>query len=91
MGGSELAKKLTGLTDSEMRELPVRPVASRKEVVIPAGTVGRGNVRINAEMLVGIEDLNPLRNRLRRMRPRCLRIRKWRLSLSFRTRKAVNK
>lgn len=70
---SKVAERLTGMTESQLREYQFRRVTSKKDVYYPRIVHPRGNVRLGAGMMVGEDDLQSIRRRLARYTPKCLR------------------
>ena len=68
-----LAERLTGLDEWGIREYKRPPAGSKNDVSYPTGSKPRQNIRIWARMLVGREDLNEERERLRKNVPPALR------------------
>lgn len=70
---SKIAYRLTGMTKKEFREYTFSSIGSKNQVFYDPRVPVR-NTRLSNGMYVGIEDLNPLRKKLRKSTPKCLKI-----------------
>ncbi len=70
---SAIARRLTGLTKSQLREYNFPRVNSKDEVFKPRSNSLRQNVRLAAGLMVGANDLNSTRKRLAKSTPKSLR------------------
>lgn len=70
---STIARRLTGLTESELREYEFLRVGSKNEVFKSRGVSLRQNVRLATRLIVGSNDLNTSRQKLAKSTPKSLR------------------
>jgi hypothetical protein len=69
---SNIARRLTGLTESQLREYDFPRVDSKEQVFKPRNVCLRSNVRLESGMIVGISDLDSDRKRLSESEPKSL-------------------
>jgi hypothetical protein len=69
---SNIARRLTGLTKSQLHEYNVPSVASKKNVFKSRCTNLRQNVRLAGGLIVGTNDLDNMRDRLKKSTPKSL-------------------
>ncbi len=70
---STIARKLTGMTKNQLHEYDFPRVDSQEEVSKSRCVNLRQNVRLSAGLIVGIKDLNSMRQRLSKSKPKALR------------------
>ena len=54
---SEIASRITGLTEAQLREREFRAAASKRDVFIVPGVPLRGSIRLQAGMIVDRDDV----------------------------------
>ena len=69
---SNIARRLTGLTKSQLHEHNVPSVSSINNVFKSRSTSLRQNVRLSGGLIVGSSDLDTKRKRLRKSKPKSL-------------------
>ncbi len=69
---SAIARRLTGMTASQLREYEFRGVYSTNDIFKPRSINLRQNVRLAAGAMVGVNDLNQARRRLAQLTPKSL-------------------
>lgn len=70
---SKIAQRITGLSEKELFEVDFRSTNSASDAWYPDGVEARQSVRVYSGMIIGPEDLNEERKKLKKSYPPALR------------------